>query len=139
MRSRCLWRVGRDCQSCRPVGREQRRPGVSASNSRSPAVARRLPRRTTSRLERDATAVFTARIREFDARGRAVREVRAATSVRRVGVMRKRAVGLPRVAGGCEGTDCTLAHAGGAVCWSRPALLAITSAARGSSSVERRT
>jgi hypothetical protein len=44
-----------------------------------------------------------ARIREFGARGRAVRKVRAATSVRRVGVKRRCALGLPRVLGRCEG------------------------------------
>ena len=37
------------------------------------------------------------------------------TSVRRVGVMPKRAVGLPRVAVGREGTDCTLGYGGGAL------------------------
>ena len=42
-------------------------------------------------------------IREFDARGRAVRAVRAATSVRRVAVLPNGAVGLPRVVDGCEG------------------------------------
>jgi len=85
------------------AGREQHRSGVSASNSRSPAVARRLPRRTTLSAGAKCNRRVTARIREFDARGWAVRELRAATSLRWAGVMPKCAVGLPRVAGGCEG------------------------------------
>ena len=61
--------------------------GVSAPNSRSVAVA-------VSRHD----------IPQFGARGREVREVRAATSVRRVGVKRScAAFGLPRVVGGREG------------------------------------
>ena len=46
---------------------------------------------------------MTRIIREFDARGRGVREVRAATSLRRAGVIPKCAVGLPRLVVGCEG------------------------------------
>ena len=67
-----------------------------------------------------------ARIREFGARGRAVPEVRAATSVRRVGVKRScAAFGLPRAAGGCEGAECSTTARGGrrVLCWSRPAIL----------------
>ena len=45
----------------------------------------------------------TACIREFGARGRAAHMVRAATSVRRVGVKHRCARGLPRVVGGREG------------------------------------
>ena len=56
----------------------------------------------------------TARIREFGARGRVAHNVRAATSVRRVGVKRRCALGLPRGVGGVKGTECTTARAGGA-------------------------
>lgn len=96
-------------------------PGGSAPNSRSPAVARRLPRLTTSRRERCATAVSRHAF-VSSARGWWCADVRAATSVRRAGVLPKCAVGLPRAVGGCEGADGTLGHAGGAVRWSRPAL-----------------
>jgi hypothetical protein len=50
----------------------------------------------------------TARIREFGARGRAVRSSQGRDE---------------RAPGGCEGAECsTTARAGGALCWSRPAL-----------------
>jgi hypothetical protein len=48
-------------------------PGVSAPNSRSPAVARRLPRPTTCSAGAMCNRRVTACIREFGARGRAVR------------------------------------------------------------------
>ena len=58
-----------------------------------------------------------------------MRIFRAATSVRRVGVMRKYAVGQPRVVGGREGADCMLAHAGGAFLLVAARALAIKSGA----------
>jgi hypothetical protein len=106
------------------VGREQRRSGCErvefTLSRRGAAVAATNDPSAGAMCNR----CDTARIREFGARGRAVREVRAAMSVRRAGVMPKCAVGLPRAAGGCEGTDGTLGHAGGALCWSRPATFA---------------
>lgn len=78
------------------------RPGGSAPNSRSSAVARRLPRPTIHRRKRCATAVsrsaFVSSAREgggAQCQGRDERApgVREAPS----------ALGLPRVVGGCEG------------------------------------
>jgi len=67
------------------------------------AVARRLPRPTIESTGARCNRRVTALIREFDARGWAVRKLRAATSVRRAGVMPTCSLGLPRVAGGREG------------------------------------
>src|SRR5688572_17839007 len=98
-------------------GREQRRSEGARAEFTLPAVARRLPRPTAPRRERRGNRRVTAGIREFGARGRGLREVRAATSVRRAGVKRScAAFGLPRVVGGCEGAKCsTTARAGGRV------------------------
>jgi hypothetical protein len=95
-------------------GREQRPYGVSAPNSRSPAVARRLPRLTRSRRERNATAVSRCRFVSSARAGGRCDAVRAATSVRRAAVKRRcAAFGLPRAAGGGEGAECcTTALAG---------------------------
>src|ERR1051325_10263243 len=72
------------------------------------------------RQERPATAV-TRRIREFAARGWAVRAFRATTSMWREGGKRKCALVPPRAVGECGGVECTPAR-GGHECWSWPAI-----------------
>jgi len=63
-------------------------------------------------------------------------KLRAATSVRWEGVKRSCALGLPRAAGECEGTERTTARGGGAFCWSRPALRAAAAAREEKAAIE---